>query len=75
MSEYFAEPKYFGKKVKVGLDLSNYATKADLRTATGADTSKFAKKVDFTGLKSNLDILHIDKLKNVPSNLNNLKSR
>ena len=32
--------------MKVGLDLTNYATKPDLKTATGVDTSQFAKKVD-----------------------------
>ena len=31
MSEYFPESKYFGGKVKVELDLSDYATKADLK--------------------------------------------
>ena len=36
----------WGGNVKVELDLSNYAIKADLKTATGVDTSKFAKKVD-----------------------------
>ena len=32
MSEYFAEPKSLGWKVEVELDLSNYATKSDLKT-------------------------------------------
>ena len=75
MSEHFPEPKSFGGKVKIELDLSNYATKADLKNATGVDTSKFAKKVDLASLKSNVDQLDIDKLKNVPSNLKNLKSK
>ena len=75
MSEYFPEPKSFGRRMKVELDLSNYATKADLKNATGVDTSKFAKKVDLANLKSNVDELVIDKLKNVPSNLINLKSK
>ena len=75
MSEYFPEPKSLGGRVKVELDLSNYATKADLKNATGADTSKFAKKVDLANLKSNVAKLNIDKLKNVPTNLNSLKSR
>ena len=61
--------------MKVELDLSNYATKADLKNATGVDTSKFAKKVDLPNLKSNVDKLDIDKLKNVPTNLNNLKNK
>ena len=75
MSEYFPEPKSSGGRVKVELDLSNYATKADLENATGVDTSKSAKKVDLANLKSDVDKLDIDKLKNAPSNLNNLKSK
>ena len=31
MSEYFPQPKSSGGRVKVELDLSNYATKADLK--------------------------------------------
>ena len=61
--------------MKVELDLSNYATKADLKNSTGVDTSKFAEKVDLANLKSNVDKLDIDKLKNVPTNLSNLKSK
>ena len=64
-----------GGRVKVKLDLSNYATKTDWKNATGVDTLKFAKKVDLGSLKSNVDKLDIDKLKNVPSNLSNLKSK
>ena len=59
--------------MKVELDLSNDATKADLKDATGVDTSIFAKKVDLAGLKSNVDKLDIDKLKNAPRNIRNLK--
>ena len=54
------------KKLKilflVKLDLSNYPTKTDLKTAAGVDTSKFAKKVDLVNLKSNVDKLDTDKL-------------
>ena len=63
MKGYFPEPKSLGDRVKVELDLSNYATKADLKNATGVDTSKFAKKVDSADLKSNFNKLDIDKLK------------
>ena len=38
MSEYFLKPKYLGRKVKLELDLSAYAAKADLKNATGVDT-------------------------------------
>ena len=44
MSEYFPEPKSSGGRVTVELDLSNYATKADFKNATGL--LKFAKEVD-----------------------------
>ena len=75
MSEYFPEPKSLGGRVKVELDLSNYATKSNLKKATGFDTSKFAKKVHLVNLKSNVDKLDIDKLENVPTNFSNLKSK
>ena len=61
--------------MKVELDLSNYATEADLKNVTGGDTSSFAKKVDSANLRSHVDKLDIDKLKNVPTNLSNLKSK
>ena len=75
MSEYFPKPKSVVKNVKVELDLSNYTTKADLKNATAVDTSKFTKKVDFANLKSDVDKLDNDKLKNVSSNLSSLKSK
>ena len=54
MAEYFSEPKFSGGTKKVELYLSNYATKSDLKNATGIDTLKFAKKIDFASLKSNV---------------------
>ena len=45
MSEYFPKPNSLGANVKVELDLSNYATKADLKGATGVDASDFASKL------------------------------
>ena len=65
MSEYFQEPKSLGKRMKVELDLSNYAARTDSKNATGVDTSSFARKPDLTKLKSDIDKLDIDKLKNV----------
>ena len=52
MSEYFTKSKPLEESVKVELDWSNYATKADLKNATGAGIWKFAKKVWFSQLKS-----------------------
>ena len=55
MSEYFPKPNSLGANVKVELDQSNYAIKADLRNAIGVDTSDFAKKTDLDHLKSDVD--------------------
>ena len=67
MIEYFLESKSLVGRVKVELDLSNYATKADLKNATDNDISSFAKKTDLVNLKSNVDKLDIDKPKNIPA--------
>ena len=45
MSEYFQKSKSVGQNMKVKLDLSNYATKEDLKNAPGVDTSDFSKKL------------------------------
>ena len=41
--------------MKLESELSNYATKADLKNAAGVDTTKFGKNVDFANLKSNVE--------------------
>ena len=73
MSEYYPEQKSLQGRVKVELNLSNYAAREE--NETGVDTSKVAEKVDLASLKSNVDELDIDKLKNVPTNLSNLKGK
>ena len=64
----------FRSKWKFELALSNYETKADLKNATGVNTSVFAQNTDLANLKSDVDKLDIDKLKNVPSGQSSLKS-
>ena len=59
----FPEPKSLGGRLKVKLDLSNFAAKANLKNATDVDTLKFAKKIDLANLKSKADKLDTDKLK------------
>ena len=72
---YYPEPhSEIIDKVKVVLELSNYATKKELEHATGVDTSDLAAKSDFIALKAEVDKLGIDKLVNVPTSLNNLKT-
>ena len=65
MSEYFRKPKSLGKNEKVELNLSYYATKPNLKNATGIDTSTFAKNSDLANLKFELDTSNIDQSKNV----------
>ena len=55
--------------------MSNYATKTDLKNATGVDTLDIAKKTDLASLMYDVDKLYIDILKNIPSNLSNLKNK
>ena len=55
--------------------MSNYATKSDLKNAIGVDILDFSKKTDLANLKSNLDKLDIDKVKNVASGFSSLKSK
>ena len=55
--------------MKVKLCLSNCATRTDSRHTTGADISKFVKKVNLTSLKSGIDKLDIDKLETIPVDL------
>ena len=46
MNEYFPKRKALGGNIKIELDLSNYATKADFKKVTSVDTSKFDKRVE-----------------------------
>ena len=55
--------------------MSNYATKADLKNASGVDTSDFANKTNLVNLKSEIVKLDIDKLKNITIGLSSLKSQ
>ena len=58
--------------MKFELDLSNYATKADLKSATIVVLSKFTKKVDLASSKSEIDKLDIGKLEVTPADLSKL---
>ena len=62
MSKYLPKPKALGANATVDLDLSYYATKADLKNATRFETCEFAKQVDLTNLNSDANKSDIDKL-------------
>ena len=59
--------------MKDELDLSDYGKKLDLENVAGVDTSDFTKKIDLVNLKSDINNLDVDKLKNVPSGVSSLK--
>ena len=52
----------------------NYATKFDLKNATGVDTPEFVRKIDLTGLKSDIDKLDINQLETIPADLSKLNN-
>ena len=55
MSQYFPPYRSSGSNIKVELDLSNYATKTDLKNVTHVDVSSFASKTSLASLKTEVD--------------------
>ena len=73
MSQYFPKPyEPFGGDINVKVDLSNYATKADIKNISHIDTSSFALKINLANLKTEVDKLDINKLVLVPVDLSKL---
>ena len=54
------------------LNLSNYATKTDLKNVTHVDNSSFILKINLASIKSEVDKADIDKLALVPVDLRKL---
>ena len=70
MSQYFPKPyEPFGGDINVKVDLSNYATKSDIKNISHVDTSRFALKSNLASLKADVDELDIYKLVPVPADL------
>ena len=73
MSQYFPKPyEPFDGDINVKVDLSNYATKADIKNISHVDTSSFALKTNLANLKTEVDKLDIDKLVPAPVDLSKL---
>ena len=73
MSQYFPKPyEPFAGNINVRVDLSNYATKDDIKNITHIESSSFALKTNLGNLKSEVDKLDIDKLKPVSTDLSKL---
>ena len=66
---YYPPYKSFSNNIKVELDLTNYATKNDLKNITHVDVSSFASKTYLAALKTEVDKIGVDKLKTAPVDL------
>ena len=72
-SQYFTKLfRSFDWNINVKVDLSNYATKTDLKNVMHVDTSSFALKTNLASLKTEIDKLDTGKLAPVPVDLSNL---
>ena len=69
MDEYFPKPPLDCKNIKIKVDLSNYATKTDIKHISHVDTSNFALKTNLANLKTEVDKLDTDKLVPIPNDL------
>ena len=74
MSTYYPPHKSSSNNIKVELDLTNYATKTDLKNIAHTDVSSFASKTNLSALKTEVDKIDIDKLKTVPDDLAKLSN-
>ena len=66
---YYPSYKSSSSNIKVELDLSNYATKNNLKNITHVDVSSFASKTNLAALKTEVDKIETDKLKTAPVDL------
>ena len=74
MSTYYPPYKSSSSNVKVELNLTNYATKTDLKNIAHTDVSSFASKTNLAALKTKVDKIDVDKLKTVPDDLAKLSN-
>ena len=73
--QYFSKSfKNFGRNINVKIDLSNYATKTDIKNISHVDTSSFAHETNLASLKTEVDKLNIDKLVPIPADLSKLSN-
>ena len=76
MNEYFfSQSRRFRRYIKVKLDLSNYATKTDLKNVRYVYVSSFASKTNLVSLKTEVDKLDAAKLSTVPVDLSKLTNK
>ena len=66
---YYPPYNNSSNNIKLELDLSNYATKDDVKNITHVDVSSFASKTNLAALKTEVDKIDADKLKTTPIDL------
>ena len=75
MSQYILKPcEPFGRDINVKDNLTNYATKTDLKNILHVDTSTFALKSNLARLKTEVDKPDMDKLTTAPNDLAKLSN-
>ena len=60
---YYPPYNNSSNNIKVELDLSNYATKDDVKNITHVDVSSYTTKTNLASLKTEVDKIDTDKLK------------
>ena len=66
---YYPPYRSSSNNIKAELDLSNYATKDDVKNIIHVDVSSFASKTNLAALKNKVDKTDVDKLKTAPADL------
>ena len=74
MNTCYPTYKSSSNNIKVELDLTNYATKTDLKNITHTNVSSFASKTNLSALKTEVGKFDADKLKTVPDDLTKLSN-
>ena len=71
---YYPPYRSSSNNIKVKLDLTNYATKDDVKNINHVDVSSYATKTNLASLKTEVDKIGIDKLKTVSADLAKLSN-
>ena len=74
MTTYYSPYKSFSNNNKIELDLTNYATKTDLKNITHVDVSSFASKTNLAALNTEVHKIDVDKLKTTTTDLDRLSN-
>ena len=71
---YYPPFRSSSNNIKVKLDLTNYATKDDVKNIAHVEVSSYATKTNLASLKTEVDKIDTDKLKTVPADLAKLSN-